>query len=529
MLIGAPPLPCNGPPPLPGMEEGWQEQTASLQTRSIHRDDAVVGLCEPDYLKTLMASSCAALWLFSGLTLLGGAESWTDSATATISLRVAAWMLLYQLPMQVKAIPNIRYFSTNEFDASVSFSGVAYSPPVLQILWFGIYIFLTCLYIGEPYQHLGYVPIYGIGHILVIMVGDALGPKMAPALSEAWAMKTGPPMLGFAMLGFFAVTSAYGVAERYTSEWLGIFLPVTFSCYEVLGTITMSRVFEIEFLGNLTLRRMYSHTNQGVVLSLMVGLLHAMAEGGRLALILTRALRHDGNGWLFAITAGFIWNVFSRLGFVSKAADIVLGIQCTRYTLLLQQVKFCLGYPRFFAVLAMALARLSMGTRAVSKKEMNTAVAIFLQFVAEVLEDLVVKLLAWLGAGFNFIAHSEPPEDLTAKARSRLQQRFSLLSPATVVPVTLPDTDLPEADLQAIEEECQNLLLTHHIAFCKAFGILPYWAHFAIAMTAQFHTVMFIILFSDGLPSILGFCPYKGYNEISQGIIFWPVQQGSCA
>ena len=50
------------------------------------------------------------------------------------------------------------------------------------------------------------------------------------------------------------------------------------------------------------------------------------------------------------------------------------------------------------------------------------------------------------------------------------------------------------------------------------FGKLPFWAHLLPAALAQFHTILALIAFSNGLPDILG-C-----ESISQSLLFSPAK-----
>ena len=55
------------------------------------------------------------------------------------------------------------------------------------------------------------------------------------------------------------------------------------------------------------------------------------------------------------------------------------------------------------------------------------------------------------------------------------------------------------------------------------FQELPFWAHFAACAIAQFHTLLFIIILSNGLNYVLGFCPESGYSGVGRGLLWWPI------
>ena len=65
-------------------------------------------------------------------------------------------------------------------------------------------------YLGPEYEHPGFVLSYGIGHILIIALGEGLSRRFTPpALDEQYAQKMGPATLGAALLGFFVCTTAF--------------------------------------------------------------------------------------------------------------------------------------------------------------------------------------------------------------------------------------------------------------------------------------------------------------------------------
>ena len=52
---------------------------------------------------------------------------------------------------------------------------------------------------------------------------------------------------------------------------------------------------------------------------------------------------------------------------------------------------------------------------------------------------------------------------------------------------------------------------------------LPFWGHFAVVAIAQYHTVLFLVLLSNGLSYVLGICEDAGYMGLNRGILWWPI------
>ena len=64
-------------------------------------------------------------------------------------------------------------------------------------------LFLYLRYIGEEHEHFGFVFIYGVGHLVVIVCGEALGGPLFPTpLNPRYAKKMGPPTLGVALVAW---------------------------------------------------------------------------------------------------------------------------------------------------------------------------------------------------------------------------------------------------------------------------------------------------------------------------------------
>ena len=56
---------------------------------------------------------------------------------------------------------------------------------------------------------------------------------------------------------------------------------------------------------------------------------------------------------------------------------------------------------------------------------------------------------------------------------------------------------------------------------------LPFWGHFAVVAVAQYHTVLFLVLLSNGLSYVLGICNDAGYMGLNRGILWWPIADPS--
>jgi hypothetical protein len=54
--------------------------------------------------------------------------------------------------------------------------------------------------VGEEHEHLGFIFIYGVGHLVIIFVAENLGPpNYPPPLNPRYSQKMGPATLGVAV------------------------------------------------------------------------------------------------------------------------------------------------------------------------------------------------------------------------------------------------------------------------------------------------------------------------------------------
>lgn len=94
-------------------------------------------------------------------------------------------------------------------------------------------------------------------------------------------------------------------------SWLGALMPAMLSSYELGNLIILQRTFLAEFVTQRQVRRNYCDSNQAILVSAQISLVHAMAEGARMTLILSD-MSHETEetfDFLVPIISGVLWNV----------------------------------------------------------------------------------------------------------------------------------------------------------------------------------------------------------------------------
>lgn len=519
-----------------------------------------VVLCKPGMYKTLAASFFASLFMVAGLMAWSVAEAGIPGVPRTdwfvACFRCFGWFCIYFLPVHIIGISNIRGFAVFGHapgNTSLVCCKTALGPVLVSDFaqkhgqgvlrgflasCFGhgvglsIYVLGICIRMEGPYQHCGFILIYGVGHVVVIVLSEIIGALFAPQLDPAvksYAAGMGPATFGFILVGFFLGTTAYSLAKRVVGAWLGIFMPILLSIYELVATAIIARVFSQQFVTNKAVRELYVHSNQGITVSLGVALAHAMAEGARLTLIVVD-IAHESTtefDFILPISCGMLWNIIARVGGIDRMLAI---LTCGRRTptqcsLLLQEVKYCMGYTRFFAVGAIALTRLLNWHPILPPGKDGIGLALGSLFVAEVIEDI----LSWVLARLGWRVHPEAPnvsdEEITSLVTRQLQA-FGTTSVKSFSAVLPDPSDTGPQITDAESMRLQSWKLREALDFAyreQPFEELPFWGHFAVVAIAQYHTVLFLVLLSNRLSYVLGICEDAGYMGLNRGILWWPI------
>lgn len=197
----------------------------------------------------------------------------------------------------------------------------------------------------------------------------------------------------------------------------------------------------------------------------------------------------------------------------------------TQCSLLLQEVKYCMGYTRFFAVGAIALTRLLNWHPILPPGKDGIGLALGSLFVAEVIEDI----LSWVLARLGWRVHPEAPnvsdEEITSLVTRQLQA-FGTTSVKSFSAVLPDPSDTGPQITDAESMRLQSWKLREALDFAyreQPFEELPFWGHFAVVAIAQYHTVLFLVLLSNRLSYVLGICEDAGYMGLNRGILWWPI------
>lgn len=360
------------PPPRPPIKLPVGN-VAVLPSREAPTPKDPLQLCLPTYRDTCLASLISSTFIFAGLMALSISEAGLPGLPKNrwfvLSFRALAWMAFYFLPLHCVSFSNLRGYcvygnapgnsslvcwrtalgpgETFEMAEQTGFSRgrVFVATVLLPSLYFLLYVAFVSVYVGEEHEHLGFIFIYGVGHLVIIFVAENLGPpNYPPPLNPRYSQKMGPATLGVAVMGFFAVTTAYSVAKRFVGPWLGTLMPAMLGAYEIGCLLILERTFVREFVQEKSVRRAYHHSNQGIVVSAQICMVHGMAEGARLMLILadiSQSTSDSDSTFLVPIVSGVVWNVIVRCGAVDRLLAIITRGRRTPTwcSLLLQQAK----------------------------------------------------------------------------------------------------------------------------------------------------------------------------------------------
>jgi len=377
-----------------------------------------------------------------------------------------------------------------------------------SILWYGAPTAIPiALLVAPPVGdsgHFGLIIVYGLGgapiRIWLVMLMGRLIPILGRSMAYARGMLA--TTVGFVVFGFFLLIGAWSLIRCHLGHWQNMIMVPLLSAYEFLGSAFVERMFIRRFVEDAEARRIYSGTQQGILPSMGVAMLHGNAEAARLGLLLTNVATREDIGFCSAIILSFCWNLADRSGWVFRWLQVLFsGMGLSNLRRLYYRSKFNMGYPRFFALASVMLSRLALGHPMLPSRMSYLAVGLVL--TQEVVEDVFVYLAGRGGCdAFPLIS--------TPKFCGNAQPKPN----AWCDPV--PDSFQPEAS-----KELQTYAFKHQP---QEQDTLPLWAHFVAIFLAQLNLVMALALGGWGVPYLLGFCAVHPRDTgcWSRGLVWWP-------
>lgn len=514
------------PPPTPGDRV---QTCGSLNTSNFDSTNLFL----PTKSGTFLAVLSASCFTFLGLLAFSFAEF---EASGAVLLRFLGWQLIIYIPtFSVQPVlRNFMFFGLQPHqslaDAWPDAAGTKKRclrrlllPCLLHTA--AAVVLFTVGVVTFDERHLGILPSFVVAAICVIPQTPLLlrlfGPPCVSKSSYPFRML---PLVGFMpLMGSVAVMSVYIPLRQFGGVWIGLLMPLSFSCYELFGSFLVTRRFIEKFLTQMDVRQAYASTNQGIVVSIAICNLHAMAEGARLTLLyVDNQQNHDMVGILVPIVSGVLWNVLTRIGCLDRFLHCVSRGRwkpnnCSK---LLRESGFCMGYPRFGAMWALILVRLCIGTP--FSWDSPELLLMVLVFLSEVVEDLISWVLWRLKINVTPAMQWATDQEVGVKVQRRLSHR---LSQGSLLPVTPQVT--PQVTSRTSDEDRWKVRVAHDFKFGPTdFGELPFWAHFMPAATAQFHTIFSMIVASNGLVFLLDLCDPRETGQI--GLIWWPIGDDLC-
>lgn len=508
----------------------------------LHPNEVRLALCMPSVRGTVLSSILGSLLTFLGLLAFGFAEGMKLPRWATLSLRFAGWICLLILPVYATAVPGLRNFFLWGLQPGGHLRRIRRVGLLQQLSWLTIFAALT--YIPIHSQVLGFFPVFAIGKVLsmvaAIIVARIAGP---PVLSSSYARSMGPSGIFLPVFGFVVLLSGYLAIRQVAGVFVSsLLMPLLLSAYEFLGTRIVSRNFVVYFVTKPEVRELYATTNQGIVVSICICCFHAMAEGARLTLIYVEYMdsRENQNlDVLFPILSSVAWNVLMRIGCMDRVMTVLSRgrLKPQNTSKLLRDAGYCMGYPRFGAVAALLLTRLSLGTSVVLS-ELEGWLWV-LMVTAELVEDVLGYILWRLGVDVSPVkrfATQQEVEQMSEKIFVRRLSQSSGRPDLSVVPqpkkasrtstCSSASSEVIANHMSSVKSIQWEVRMGHDFKYAPGeFGVLPLWAHLLPVFYAQSHTVLAMTVLSNGLSYILGFCTRS--NATSS--FWWPLPGETCS
>ena len=504
-------------------------EVPSLPMDDLPESLGAVQLCLPSAKSTLLASILTSYLTFVGLLCFGELglplprPSWL-----TISFRFLGWLFVCILPVFAQPLPFVRDFllwGTSPGHGKILPRWLPWLQRLAALLIFAALTFFPPLF-GQP---LGFFLVFAIGSILCTVSGALLsfmcGP---PLLSFRYAVGVGPIIGALPIFGFGVLVSGYMGLRLVAGVWAGLLMPLLLSGYEFFGTMLAVRLFTKHFVTKQDVREVYAGTNQGLVISVSICCFHSMAEGARLTLLYLDNYSSQDYDFLLPMLVSVLWNVLTRLGCMDRFVSIITAgqIKAQNGTKLLRDAGYCMGYPRFGTAAALLLARTCLGNLLVFNEVEGWLW--FCMLGAEVLEDVLGYLLWRAGVDFSPVKRFATEEEVQQMSERTVARRSSCERHSTQLSV-VPSASRKSSDSAGAgpqESIKWEVRMAYDFKYAPAsFGVLPFWAHLLPAAFAQFHTIVAMIVLSNGMTYILGFCRQDTENSM----LWWPLRDERCS
>jgi len=529
-------------------------------------------LWAPSWWRTLVASSVIAVLLFLGLLLIGLAEQMRlGPGPVMVTMRWAAWTLMYFFPISVVSSNIVGYcllgISIPEGPAAMFMAlgmerqklaqcaaatgGSVQKLYCVPLFFNGVSLITMSVALAVPLpgnrQYLGLILVYCLaGNLPRWAVGNNLFRLFPPQPGGTKYFTAVLQIQFFGVIGFFLVCAVNGLMQRFLGPWIGVQMVVAIGLYEIFGVCLVQVKFTRTFAMSRETSLRYAGTEQGLIPSLNVSLIHCNAEVARMVLLLSGMT--DDNAMLLlpiTLTGTLVWNLLVRTKWMLGLTRLLIGDAITNSNMfeLLLRAKFQMGYPRFLAWAAVLLARLCLGT--LRHLDPRVALAGGLLLLVEVVEDALSSAAPHLGVCCDL---PFPPPLQAKDVAKRANERARATAACTTStpprrcfrrcccarrrkPTVTPTADIYRSEkAKNLANATVEILQGHTFKYSgESFRVMPLWAHLAAVFFGQLHLVICLIIFDNGMPYLLGLCTQPGYTGIGRGLIWWPTLEGNDA
>lgn len=497
-------------------------------------------LSKCSYLDTFRASLVVASVLMAGSVLLGLSEQGVfGQREGQLASRFGSCILLFYYPI-VEGLTEIRClalgiqpkeglcvlwkptYSPTRWHEAAAQRGFPTRRAALLPVFFHVLLLVSlfcgvCLPLHPEGHSLGLVFVYLVTILGAMLVNGLVQRKVLPFLDHNYCMRSGM-MLAISLAGFLIITIACCLLRPHFGGAFGLAMPILATCFEYVGTLAIGRCYNEHYVQHPEVVKKYAATQQSMYPSTCIAFLSASAHSARLTVLLSEALQDpDSDAWMLSLSATLILAVPVRLGYLQKFWHLVSrGRQrFSVYKLMMLKSQYQMGYPRFFAVAAIGLARAILGKPLVPS--VRLAWVTFFVLVEEIAEDVLVAVCEYLG--------------LMAKWDGEQEVKMSAVIPTSET----QSNHSSETEIKHISETSRDV--EGHSERKRIFAYrldrvhphLPFWAHFAACSISMYHTILFLFLMGGGTSFVLGICPQEAALGVGRGVLVWPTGIDACS
>eukprot|EP00928_Gymnodinium_smaydae_P006678 TRINITY_DN12378_c0_g3_i1.p1 TRINITY_DN12378_c0_g3~~TRINITY_DN12378_c0_g3_i1.p1 ORF type:complete len:580 (+),score=32.45 TRINITY_DN12378_c0_g3_i1:54-1793(+) len=519
------------------------------------------------WLYMFVASSASLVQVTLGLIILGFGENgglgWQSHGV--LLCRSCAVCVLFLMPLSVCSsnllgfafyglepssrffvglcIPGLNPWRMREYARSQGWPNVLKAvliPVAFNVLSCVLVLILIIVPLSKAESHLGFCVSCFVGGILFRLVVATVMARSCVHVTQLVPYALMILRCGMVtILGFFIGCAAYVWLRPFIGHYLDLLMVPVIAFHEALCVFFVESSFCNFFVVNSELRAAFSCSSQGIVPSTFIALAHSNAKTARLALLMHAAAENTPIVIIsLTVALSCTIDVMIRTRLVAQILSKLRMIHDSNGLQVWFGVRYEMGYPCYFVLVAVVVARYVLGMAALDPGLVG---AVSLSLGAEVIEDVLVHCIMRRYAAWSELPRRpslsseevhEKAVDVLARQQDRPQRSPFFRVAGGLGCCKSRDTGSVESK-EDVAQVKARLVSTHQFRYQiqDLFPTLPVWSHYFVVFVSHAWLVWWLAYLFGGFPQLLGLLePSRDVldgKSYDHGILWWTLPKES--